>query len=114
MEEFGGSSLKSMIDELQSMVARLGERIEDRCSGLENRVESAEQRAEERLISLEMARVESKAGRADMEKRFDGLKLEVLCINKFMERESMENQQNKSGIFTTSSAAVEEAGGSSP
>jgi hypothetical protein len=72
MEEFGGSSLKSMIDELQSMVARLGERIEDRCSGLENRVESAEHRVEERLISLEMARVESKAGHADMEKRFDG------------------------------------------
>jgi hypothetical protein len=31
-----------------------------------------------------------------------------------MERESMENQQNKLGIFTTSSAAVEEAGGHRP
>jgi hypothetical protein len=37
---------------------RLEDRIEGRCSGLEDRVAASEQRSEERLISLEMARSE--------------------------------------------------------
>jgi hypothetical protein len=47
-----------MIDELQQMLARLGERVEDRCGGLEHRIEEAEQHAKERLMSLEMSRTE--------------------------------------------------------
>jgi hypothetical protein len=90
-EESVDSSLTSMIDEMQNMVAHLGERIEDHCGGLELRVDMSEQRAEEHLISLEMACAESEVSHVDMEKRFDGLKLEVLHINKFMECESLEN-----------------------
>jgi hypothetical protein len=38
------------------MVARLGERIEDRCGDLEGRIVESEQRAEECLVALEMSR----------------------------------------------------------
>jgi ElaB/YqjD/DUF883 family membrane-anchored ribosome-binding protein len=58
MVDSSESSLKSMIDELQQMLAHLGERVEDRCGGLEHRIEEAEQHAKERLMSLEMSRTE--------------------------------------------------------
>jgi hypothetical protein len=56
MAKPSNSSLKSMIDELQEMVAGLGEQIEDRCGGLEGRIEESEQRAEECLVALEISR----------------------------------------------------------
>jgi hypothetical protein len=40
-------------------------------------------------------------GQADLEKQFEGLKLEVNCLNHFMERENMVNPQWKPGFFTT-------------
>jgi hypothetical protein len=54
MVEPSNSSLKSMIDELQQMVAGLGEQIKDRCGGLEGRIEESEQCAEEHLVALEV------------------------------------------------------------
>jgi hypothetical protein len=47
------------LDEVQKMEARLGDRIEDRCGGLERWVVETEQRAEERFVSLEMTRTEA-------------------------------------------------------
>jgi hypothetical protein len=47
------------LNKLQKMEACLGDRIEGRCGGLERRVVETEQRAEERFISLEMARAEA-------------------------------------------------------
>jgi hypothetical protein len=52
MVEPSNSSLKSMIDELQEMVAGLGEQIEDPYGGLEGHIEESEQRAEECLVAL--------------------------------------------------------------
>jgi hypothetical protein len=100
-EESADSSLKSMIDELQRMVALLSERIEDRCGGLEDRVERSEQHAEERIISLEMARTELESGRADLTKHVEDLQLKVNRVNHFFEREHMEHQTSKVGIFPT-------------
>jgi uncharacterized coiled-coil protein SlyX len=91
-----------MIEELQNMVARLGERIDDRCGGLECRVEQLEQRAEERLVSLEMSRAEMEAGCTELEKQVDGLKLEVNRVNRFFKRETMANHQRGAGIFNPS------------
>jgi hypothetical protein len=94
-----------MIEELQNMVARLGERIDDRCGGLEHHVEQSQQRAEERLVSLEMSRTEMEAGRAELEKQVDGLKLEVNRVNRFFECETMANHQRGACIFNPSDPA---------
>jgi hypothetical protein len=71
------------------MVARLGERIDNCCGGLESRVEQSEQRAEERLVSLEMSRMKMEASRAKLEKQADSLKLEINRAIRFFERETM-------------------------
>jgi hypothetical protein len=71
---------------LEGMEVHLGEKIEGRCIGLEQRVIEGEQRAEERIISLKMARTEAEASRAALEKQFDDLRLEVHHVNRFMER----------------------------
>jgi hypothetical protein len=109
------SNFRLMLDELQQMEARLSDRIDGRCSGLERRVVEVEQKAEERLVSLEMSRTEAELGRAELEKQFDGLRLEVGRLNCFMERESMLSQQGKPGIFSTNEAASSpfQAGGDS-
>jgi hypothetical protein len=65
--------------------------IEGRCGGLNCHVDDIEQKTEERLVSLEMARTEVEMGRADLEKQFDGLRLELGRLNRFMERESLAN-----------------------
>jgi hypothetical protein len=52
----------------------------------------SEQHNEEHLISLEMARSESETSRVEIDKRVDGLKLEVLCINKFLEQENLQDK----------------------
>jgi hypothetical protein len=83
------------------METRLGNHIEGCCVGLEQRMTKVEQRADECLISLEMACTESETGRAAIEKQFDGLKLEVHRINHFLEKESMVNHQDKQGILGT-------------
>jgi hypothetical protein len=61
-------SIRSMIDELQQMVQRLGEKVEGHCDGLETRVDVAEQRSEERFIVLEMACAEADVECADLDK----------------------------------------------
>jgi hypothetical protein len=110
-QESADVTLKTMFEDLQQMVTRLGEKIEERCGGLEGRVAQSEQRAEERFVSLEMAHSEVEQGQVELGKQFDGLKLEVNCLNRFLERENMSNPQDKAGIFgvgdtdTSSSAA---------
>jgi hypothetical protein len=93
-------TLRFVLDELQKMEIRLRHCIKGRCFGLERHVAESE----ERFISLEMARTESESGRADMEKRFEGLKLEVHRLNHSVESESLANNHDKSGIFVAESA----------
>jgi hypothetical protein len=77
------------LDELKLLESRLDDRIEGHCSRLECRAMEMEQRSEERLITLEMARVESEQGRAALLKQFDGLRLEVHHMNRLLERDTM-------------------------
>jgi hypothetical protein len=85
------------LDEVQKMEVRLGDRIEDRCGGLERWVVETEQRAEERFVSLEMARTKAEQGCVEFEKQFDGLKLEVHRMNHLLERESMVKPYGQAG-----------------
>jgi hypothetical protein len=62
------------LDELKLLESCLDDRIEGHCSRLECRATEMEQRSEERLITLEMACVESEQGRAALVKQFDGLR----------------------------------------
>jgi hypothetical protein len=52
-----------MLDEMQHMEARLSERIDGRCSGLEQHANDVEHR----FISLEMARTKADAERVEMD-----------------------------------------------
>jgi hypothetical protein len=61
------------------------EKIKRSCSNLEKRVDYVNWWAEERFASLEMAHVETEAERAVMNKQFGDLKLEVSCLNRFLE-----------------------------
>jgi hypothetical protein len=79
------------------MEARLKDTIEGRCSGFEQRIHEAEQRSEECLILLEMARVEAESIRVDLEKQFEDLKLEV---NRFFEHENMGDPQGRPDILS--------------
>jgi hypothetical protein len=54
----------------------------------------------ERFIALEMSRIELESNHTDMEKQFDGPKLEVHRINRFLERENLANEQGRSGILS--------------
>jgi hypothetical protein len=80
-----------MLDELQRMEARLGEKIEGCCSNLEKYVEDVDQRAKERFISLEMACAEVDAERAATDKQVGDMKLEVSHHNHFLEQENLAN-----------------------
>jgi hypothetical protein len=75
----------------------LKDTIEGRCSGFEQRIHEAEQRSEECLILLEMARVEAESIRVDLEKQFEDLKLEV---NRFFEHENMGDPQGRPNILS--------------
>jgi hypothetical protein len=86
------STLKVMLEELQKMESRLGDKIEGRRGGLERRVDEFEHCAEERLVSLGMAHMELEVGRTDLEKRINDLALEVTRVNHFFEREHVFNQ----------------------
>jgi hypothetical protein len=99
LEEF--QRIDAHFTELQHMEVRLGEKIDGRCGALKQRVNDVEQRAEERLVLLEIFHSEAKKERCEMEKQFGGLKLEVTRLNRFMERKSMVNSGGP-GIFTTS------------
>jgi hypothetical protein len=79
------------------MEVRLKDTIEGRCSGFEQRIHEAEQRSEECLILLEMARVEAESIRMDLEKQFEDLKLEV---NHFFEHENMGDPQGRPDILS--------------
>jgi hypothetical protein len=46
--------------------------------------------------------VKSKHGSMELEKQFDGLKLEVTRMNRFLEHETLANLQNKSDIINVS------------
>jgi hypothetical protein len=81
------------------MESCLTDTIEGRYGGLEKRVTAVKQRNEEHIISLEMARSEEESDRADIERRVDDLKLEVCCLNRFLKRETLEHNLDKSGIF---------------
>jgi hypothetical protein len=93
------SNFYLMLDEMQRKEVRLSEKIDGRCSGLEQR--DVEHRLEERPISLEMSRTEAAIECVEMDKQLRGLKLEVKRINKFLERESMANSHSKPGILAT-------------
>jgi hypothetical protein len=69
----------------------LGEKIEGRCHGLEQRMIEGEQCTDERLISLEMPRTEAEVSHSVLKKQFDDMCLEVHCVNRFMERETMQH-----------------------
>jgi hypothetical protein len=98
-------TLKSILEELQKMEVRLGEKIEDMCGGLEHCIHQSEQRVEERFVSLEMSRTELEAGRVDQEKQVDGLNIEVNCVNQFFEQENMVHQHGP-GIINSSEPTV--------
>jgi hypothetical protein len=87
------------------MGSRLGEKIEGRCSALEKCVIEGEWRSEECFMSLEMFRAKTESEHAKLGKRFMGLKLEVSCINRFLEHESMEHAHEKSGILAMNESA---------
>jgi hypothetical protein len=96
-----------MLDEMQCMGAQLEgmkvclmEKIEVGCSTLEQRVVDVEQCPEECYVSLEMSRVEVDADWVVLGKQFVGLRLEVHHIDRFMERETLENEQRGLGIFS--------------
>jgi hypothetical protein len=78
---------------------RLDDRIEGRRQGIDHRMADSEHRVEERLISLEMARMESETGRTEIEKQVEGLKLKVHHVGRFLERENLGDPQGKPGIF---------------
>jgi hypothetical protein len=86
-------SIRTMIDELQQIVQRLGEKVEGRCNGLETRV------------TLEMSRAEADVERTDLDKHVSDLALEVTRLNRFMERETMAHPHGKSGILSTTESA---------
>jgi hypothetical protein len=80
------------------MEARLTDRMEGCRSSLERWVIDSEQRNEEHLISLEMARSKAETGRIEIKKHVDGLKLKVHCINRLLERETLDSI-HKPSIF---------------
>jgi hypothetical protein len=88
---------------LEAMDERLGEKIQGRCSGLEECVDEVEQKSEARFISLEMACAE--AEHVELDKQFVGLKMEVGRLNCFMERENLAHAQGKPGILSTNESA---------
>jgi hypothetical protein len=85
---------------------RLDDRIEGRCQGIEHRMADSEQRVEERLILLEMARMESEMGRTEIEKQVEGLKLKGHHVGRFLERENLGDPQGKPGIFQVVESAL--------
>jgi hypothetical protein len=87
------------------MEERLGDRILGHSQGIECRMADSKQRVEERLISLEMARTESKSDCAKIEKQVEGLKLEVHRVGCFLERENLGDAQGRPGIFGTVESA---------
>jgi hypothetical protein len=102
--------VKFVFEELQKMEVWLSDYIEGYCQGIERRMADSEQRVEERLVSLEMARIESKSGCAEIEKWVEGLKLEVHHVGRFLKRGNLGDPQGKPRIFGT----VELAQRSSP
>jgi hypothetical protein len=97
--------LRRMDGRLGEMESRLGEKIKGRCEALKKHVLDGEQCSEERFISLEMFHAETESERAEMDKQFGGLKLEVNRINRFLERENMAHAQGKPGILTINESA---------
>jgi hypothetical protein len=90
---------------LGEIESHLGEKIEGRCGALKKRVLDGEQCSEERFISQEMFHTEMESECAEMDKQFRGLKLEVNCINRFLERENMAHAQGKPDILTIDESA---------
>lgn len=106
--EYPESSTRKMLEELHLMEARLTEKIAARCEGVERRVEErcdslhnhittrydaiqeqvdvAALRGEERLIALEVMRTDIVQWRPDHVKCVDDVTLEVARVNKFLER----------------------------
>jgi hypothetical protein len=52
-----------------------------------------------------MSHTEAESGRAELEKQFDGLWLEVGHLNSFIEGQSLTSQQGKLGIFSNTEVA---------
>jgi hypothetical protein len=94
-------TVKFVFEELQKMEVRLGDCIEGCCHGIERRMADAEQRVEERLVLLEMARTELETDCTKIEKRMEGLKLEVHRVGCFLEHGSLGDPQGRPGIFGT-------------
>jgi hypothetical protein len=92
LEEF--QRIDARFIELHNMEVRMGDKIDGHCGALE-------QHAEEHLVLLESFCSEAEKERGELEKQFGGLKLEVTCLNRFMERECMANLSGP-GIFTNS------------
>jgi hypothetical protein len=93
-------TVRMMSEEMQRMGAQLGEKIEGHCTSLEQQVSEVEQRLEERLTSLEMARSKSEQGHVALEKQFDGLRLEVGRMIHLLEHENLIHSQSKPRIFS--------------
>jgi hypothetical protein len=99
------ANFRMMLNEMQHMEVRLGEKIKGRCSRLEQHVHDFDQRAKEKFIFLKMARTEANSESATMDKQFGDLKLEVGHINRFLERETMSHAIEKLGILNTNESA---------
>jgi hypothetical protein len=98
VEEPADPVLRHVLEEIHN----LGEKIEGRYGGLEQRVTKAEQR----LITLEMVHTESEVTNVELEKRFDGLRLEVGRTNRLLECENLEHAHNRLDIFTLADSRV--------
>nr|ACG49245.1 hypothetical protein [Zea mays] len=114
-------SNRQVLEELRLMEARLSEKFAGRCDSVERRVEErceelnshfttrcdkiqdqvdvAALRGEERLIALEEMRTDIEQWRPDLIKRIEDVALEVVRVNKFFERERRAEPVDKPGIF---------------
>jgi hypothetical protein len=76
-------NFRLMLDELQHMEARLREKIDGRCTGVERRVTEIEHQTVESLTALEMSRTEAETRRTEIQKHVDDVCLEVARLNRF-------------------------------
>jgi hypothetical protein len=121
--EYTDSSNRQVLEELRLMEARLSEKFAGRCDNIERRVEDihshfttccdkiqeqvdvAALRGFDRLVALEEMCSDIERWRPDLVKRVEDVALEILRVNKFLERERRAESIDKPGIFGSGTEA---------
>jgi hypothetical protein len=103
--EYTDASNRQVLEEMRLMEARLSEKFAGRCDNIERRVEDihshfttrcdkiqeqvdvAALRGDDRLVALEKMRSDIERWRPELVKRVEDVALEVLRVNKFLKRE---------------------------